>query len=315
MKTCPFAQALAQRIRILLSLLSLLAGVQGTALAWNDYGHMVIAQIAYGRLTPRTKAAVDRLIAVKVEPADVQTRTATFISAACWADDVKRVTNSGAWHYINIPLSLDGVTPQIPPAEMDVVKAIRNSQATLQDGKADDAQKGQSLRYLLHFVGDIHQPLHCTTACSKAHPDGDRGGNSFIINNWNGASNMHFLWDDGVGLLLDRIERPTTASDTQKIDALARTIVAQRPPSIVQGTSPDPQAWAGEGLAVAQATVYTGIQDGGTPDAAYVNKAQPVVRERLARAGYRLADTLNAIFDAKNQSSSNVQSDTFLAYD
>src|SRR5437879_13448435 len=71
------------------------------------------------------------------------------------------------------------------------------------------SNQATSLRFLLHFVGDIQQPLHCADGYSSAHPTGDAGGNSFSVTGW---PNLHYLWDSGGGYLTDSVSRPL--SDT-----------------------------------------------------------------------------------------------------
>jgi hypothetical protein len=156
-----------------------------TVLAWNAEGHMVIAQIAYNHLGSAVKAKCDALIAVPLTYGG--SGTSTFVTGAVWADDYKSQLGSSIWHYIDLPFSLDGTsTNSFVPASFDVVQAINLSIATLQNSGASQSNQAVSLRYLLHFVGDIHQPLHSSDAFFASQPHGDGGGNGFgITGTWN----------------------------------------------------------------------------------------------------------------------------------
>src|SRR5438105_2834870 len=127
---------------------------------WHNNGHMVVAEIAYRRLTPQAKAAIDRLIALDSEPIN-----ATFVTGACWADDLKTygVHAYDTWHYIDLPFSTDGTALPKEMASEDVVWAMDQCARTLRSKSAPDVEKARMLRFLLHFVGDIHMQLHCVS--------------------------------------------------------------------------------------------------------------------------------------------------------
>jgi hypothetical protein len=261
-------------------------------LAWNAEGHMVVAQIAYSHLDPAVKAKCDALIAVPLQYGSPQ--TSNFVTAAVWADDFKSQLGSGIWHYIDLPFSLDGTsTNRFVPASFDVVQAINLSILTL--GSSTSAQTSQAtyLRYLLHFVGDIQQPLHCSDAFFASQPNGDAGGNGFSVSGW---GNLHSLWDSGGGYLSDYLQRPlSSASQTTLADKVA-VIETDYPYTPNVGKIPDPMAWAQEGLALAETITYVGITPGTTPSAEYLNTAQATTEQRMAAGGHRLADLLNTLF-------------------
>src|SRR6185436_1833148 len=156
-----------------------------------------VAQIAYNHLDPAVKAKCNTLMAVPVIASD--SGNSNFVTAAVWADDLKGITSSfNNWHYIDIPFSLDGTsTNGVGAASFDVVRAINLCVSNLASSATSVSNQALYLRFLLHFVGDIQQPLHCSTAVSAARLSGDAGGNSFSINGtWN---NLHSLWDAGGG--------------------------------------------------------------------------------------------------------------------
>src|SRR5437867_1238765 len=92
--------------------------------AWYDLGHMLVAEIADGRLYAKSEARAEQLLAIKVDRPEQMARTSTFVTAACWADDVKTQRHTGAMHFINIPYSADGTVMQVEfPPKWNVVQA------------------------------------------------------------------------------------------------------------------------------------------------------------------------------------------------
>ena len=282
-------------IRILGSLFACIC-VSQSCMAWNGEGHMVVAQIAYNHLTPGVKTVCDTLIATPVIYASSGNNT--FVTAAVWADDIKSYTSAfSTWHYIDIPFSLDGYpTNSFTPPSFDVVKAIRTNIAVLQNPSETQSNRAFHLRLLLHFVGDIQQPLHCTTAISSNRTGGDAGGNSFSINgDW---SNLHSLWDSGGGFLSDSLPRPLSVASQNTLNSRVAAIEASHPYDYTTnlGVIPDPMTWAQEGLGLAQTVSYVGIALNATPSSDYLDAAQTTTDKRMADGGHRLADLLNTLF-------------------
>ncbi len=265
--------------------------------AWNAEGHMVVAQIAYNHLDAAVKSRCDALIATPVNNASNYNNT--FVTAACWADDIKSFTSAySTWHYIDLPFSLDGTPTNgfIPPA-FDVVQAIRLNIATLQSTNATPTDQATNFRFLLHFLGDIQQPLHCSTAIYAAQPGGDAGGNSFslIPPSW---SNLHSLWDSGGGYLFDSLPRPLSAASQTTLSNKVFAIETDYPYAPNTGLIPDPMAWARSGLALAQTNAYVGIVRNTTPTQPYLDTTTAATEQLMAQGGHLLADLLNTLFAA-----------------
>jgi hypothetical protein len=221
--------------------------------------------------------------------------TSNFVTSASWADDFKTQLGTAIWHYIDLPFSLDGTTTNgFPPASFDVVRAINQCVAVLQDPAQPLANQATALRYLIHFVGDIEQPLHCSTAISAAHPGGDGGGNSFnITGTWN---NLHSLWDAGGGYLSDSVSRPLSAASYAIITSKVAAVEAAYPYPVSIGSIPDPMTWAQEGWGLAKTVSYVGITNGTSPTASYLSTAQSTTIQRMAIGGQRLAKLLATIY-------------------
>jgi hypothetical protein len=261
--------------------------------AWGTTGHMLTAQIAYSTLSPQARAEADRLIAVL---ATADPRTPHFVPAAVWMDEVRGsgLRAMDTWHYINLPINAGGLA-EVPAAlQTNVVWAIDQAAATLADPEATDFERAFTLRILLHVVGDVHQPLHCVGRFTEALPKGDRGGNLFFIQpvEEGAPDQLHWLWDATVGLY-PRIDEE---SDWQQpIAALAEQIMASHPlPVLPVWRRGIAEEWAREGFELAHTAVYDGVAEGAPVTREYVARAWAVIPERLALAGYRLAQILEA---------------------
>ncbi len=258
---------------------------------------MVVAQIAYNHLKPEVKLKCNALIALPVY--NSTTANSNFVTAACWADDIKSFTSVyNNWHYIDIPFSLDGTpTNTFVPPSFDVVQAINQCVAALQNPSTSISNQAMNLRLLIHFVGDIQQPLHCTTSMSAAHPSGDGGGNGFSLNY--SPNNLHSLWDQGAGYLTDSVGRPLSAGGQNNLNNKVANVETAHPYAPVFTSIPNPMNWAVEGLQLSQTNVYVGITESNAPSGAYLTAGQNVSRQRMAAGGQRLADLLNVLFGAK----------------
>jgi hypothetical protein len=276
---------------------------------------MTVAAVAYERLTPAARASVATLLRLNPDfekwvrgvPLEEQDRAA-FIHAATWADDIKRrdaytrssIAQDGAdstanvgyadhlvhdyWHYVDLPFSPDG-TPGEPPQTPNALTQIEAFRRALASDASNDV-KSYDLVWLLHLVGDVHQPLHATSRFSQGAPSGDRGGNKeTVCLAFTCGAKLHAYWD---GLLGDR-------GDTSDAEALATTLPA---PEATAAMADDPATWARESEQLAERFVYAEpIGDGAGPFAltdAYQASAKRVAQRQVALAGARLARTINS---------------------
>lgn len=156
-----------------------LALISSAAFSWGPQGHMIVAQLAENHLTPAAKASVKRIL-----------RNATLASVSNWADAVKgkpEWSHTKTWHFVTIE---DGQTYSTSEHshEGDVVSAISELVKVLRDQKASPSDKENALKFIVHFVGDIHQPLHVGRG-------DDRGGNEIRLTFEGKGTNLHALWD------------------------------------------------------------------------------------------------------------------------
>ena len=281
---------------IKIGLIILLAtGCANLCFAWNAFGHRLVAQIAYNNLSEHAKQVFNHYN----HALDKEYRPQNFVNAASWLDSLRfqDVNWYDHLHYINIPFSWDGTYLTKPPAA-NVVWAISQAVAVLNNPSSNDFDKGLSLRILIHVLGDIHQPLHAAAQFSKHFPNGDRGGNLLALGKNSVAGNLHGYWDKGAGLLKVKSLRG------QKLNKQADFLLAKSPCKPEKNIL-SPQEWALESHQLAIKVAYT-IHYGQKPNKIYQRKVKQIAEERIVLAGCRLAAILNDI-DSKIDRKINTQ--------
>lgn len=237
----------------------------GSAQGFGVAGHAVASAVAESRLCSRALEAVARL-------GDGQ----TLDQLSRWADGIRSVPeweHSAPWHYMNI--ADDASLAQYrTPASGDVLWAIQVFEQQLADESLTREARGEALRFLVHFIVDIHQPLHVGR-------QQDRGGNAISLQVDGQRTNLHRLWDSGI-----------IARDSGARDRYLASVVALADANASAWGAASPRDWAAESKGL-RALVY---DFDGAPNAAYFDEAGSVLRGQLARAGVRLAATLNDIF-------------------
>lgn len=235
-----------------------------TALAWGQRAHQLIAVLAEAQLNPKAHAEAQRLLAL--EPG------ATLASISTWADE-HRSSATAAWHYVNFPrTSCTYDAARDCAGGRCVVSALERQLGILASAATDEARL-QALKYVVHFVGDVHQPLHAGFA-------DDRGGNQYQLQAFGKGTNIHELWDSG---LLDGRNEDTASTlnrlEQINVDAEARrtSVVSAAEESCTIASRPD---------------FYPGrkLSD------EYVARFTPVMDRQLTLAGARLAELLNEAF-------------------
>lgn len=280
----------AANIALMRNSFALLIGVAlvtSQSFAWGPEGHRVIADIARSHLSANARAHVRELLG-----------NDDLAAVANWADEIKseRLETAG-WHFVDIPRdsagfveSRDCFQPDArhSSSEQDhhncVVDRIEIFQRVLADKNAARDQRIEALKFLVHFVGDVHQPLH---AIAEA-----RGGNDIHVIEFGSSQcgsrpcNLHFVWDIG---LIEHSRR-----DEADYDKALEQLINREHLSVRAASTPDD--WANESFQAAKAVW---VNDGGAVDEAYYRKNISVVDERLALAGLRLAKVLNEVLGMK----------------
>jgi hypothetical protein len=273
-----------------------IAGSPASAFAWGDEGHQIVALVAQSFLDPPVRKKVDALLA-----ADTDNRTRhDMASEATWADAIKSDSElrrrTSQWHFVDIELqspNLDQACfnhPPIPtgavafdgPANDCIVDKINQFTAELGNNATDPEERIIALKFLLHLVGDLHQPLH-------ASDDHDRGGNEKqVLAAGMRPGNLHHYWDTEFVVVLGPDQRRVAAD-------LIEGISDDQEKQWAKGTAAD---WAQETFAIARDHAYGELP---APDTRrkfdltddYVQMAAEVVPIQLSKAGVRLALVLN----------------------
>lgn len=281
------------RSPVRLAVVASLAAASALGMAWNETGHMTIAAIAKANLSPAALKEAERLLAT--ETGDV---SKDFVIVSTWADEIRQ-PKSAPWHYTNFHFRTDGKRTSLKPERENVVVAIERFTAILGDRTRSDRDRAEALRFLIHFVGDVHQPLHATARDSDAFPKGDRGGNDFPIGRspeFAGTDrppkNLHSLWDFGCGAF-PYTSDIRTVNGQRTVQIEANLLMAALPRTSFRSLNETrPERWARESFEAAKATVYA-LKEDSVPSPAYLASGRSLAVKRVTLAGYRLADLLN----------------------
>ncbi|HRN62236.1 MAG TPA: S1/P1 nuclease [Luteimonas sp.] len=241
--------------------------------AWGPLGHRLVARLAEPLLTPQVRTEVERLLATE--------RLQSLADVANWADDLRASDpdlgrKSAPWHYVNI--GEDGCTYDAAQACRGgdcVVGAIGAQAAILGDRGRSDAERLQALKFIVHFTGDVNQPMHAGYAR-------DRGGNTVQVNIDGKGSNLHALWDSRL-----------LASARLGEDAYERRLRLDPdhlPPDTGPYTPAAPAVWAEQSCRIAMGAYPARAKIGDD----YLQRYRPVAEQQLELAGARLAALLNA---------------------
>ena len=257
--------------------------------AWNWVGHEAVAQIAYTHLTPEVRKKVDAIVG---DFSSEYSNVNSFIEMAPWPDSLhaQKIEIYNHWHYINQAYSDDNTTLKDLRGTDNIIRAIGLIEPIVKNPHANTFEKARFLAFLVHFVGDIHQPLHAITRISASHPNGDEGGNLFLIRNTSdskGSSNLHKVWE-GCNLF------SLTNEDAVKI--LSEKIEKDYPEAYFADSVNDLKVedWANESFIVGKNFVYK-TEEGQPLSHAYIEEGQQLAEQRVALAGYRLARVLNGL--------------------
>ena len=253
------------------------------SLAWGPEGHRVVGDIARARLTPTARLHVTELLG-----------NDDLAAVSVWADDIKAERpETYGWHFVDIPMNATGFSEprdcfrpdeKHPSTLQDhhncVVDRITVFKQVLSDRTAPKQDRIEALKFLVHFVGDVHQPMH---AIGEA-----RGGNDIHVIEFGSPQcgkypcNLHFAWDMG---LIDH----TGLSERQYVSKLDQLIASR---NLRSRADASPEESANESFRLAK---KVWVNDGGAIDEAYYKNDIGIVDQRLALAGIRLASLINHV--------------------
>jgi hypothetical protein len=318
------------RFRALLSLV-LFTLFPASLMAWGPIGHMTVAYVAYQQLTPAAKARVRDLLKLNPDYANWEKQIPAgtssddhdrmmFMIASVWADDIKgeqQYSDDGTeggnvfaegpasgqnigysdllrhkyWHFIDTPFSPDQ-TPLLPIPAPNAQTQIVAFRAVLSSSQPDEL-KSYDLVWLLHLIGDIHQPLHAVARVTHSNPKGDAGGNRVKLFG-DAAPNLHSYWDDLPGF--------DCKFCNDRVQCVNRAIVLGKslsPAAPKAAHNLDTATWVRESFELARTRVYRDPIGNGdqpstiVPGSPYETQSFQLAKERVALAGARLAGVLN----------------------
>ncbi|MFY9621317.1 MAG: S1/P1 nuclease [Pyrinomonadaceae bacterium] len=291
-----------------------------TAFAWNATGHQLVASIAWDNLSDTAKGNTIALL-MKAPSGACFPRLSTgnssslsarerllFMKTATWPDIVRprgqddtrpcKKFHRRDWHFVdffwsgfsgdttNPPQNLDR-----PIADINAVERLMLFRPFVVSNNAD-ADRAINLAWILHLVGDIHQPLHASGRVTSTELDGDQGGNLFLLNNGN---KLHGYWDN----IVDNANR---RKNTETFDAYLIRLTAELQTKYPKSHFGNLEAtqfekWARESVKLAQDNAYPrSLKRGQSPSPTYQGNTLDVSEEAIAQAGYRMADLLEGLF-------------------
>ncbi|MET3981136.1 hypothetical protein ABIB62_003787 [Mucilaginibacter sp. UYP25] len=256
--------------------LSIISCVSLFLISWGVVGHKTVATIAYNHLTPQAKAAVKALLG-----------DTTMADAASWADQVLReptYKHTSSWHYLNVPLGLsykafaDSVTL---PKNENVYSAIQKAIHVLNHQNNSIEKQREALKFLIHFVGDLHQPMHVSRK-------EDKGGNAIQVQYAGKGTNLHSLWDSKL-----------IATEGDDFTRMAVDYDKASSKQIQQWQADKPMNWLWESYQIST-KLYAEVAQNNKLDHSYYESHINIVHERIEMAGIRLAGILNDVFKGNN---------------
>ena len=275
--------------------------------AWSGAGHQIIAAEAYRELSPALRKKAIQLLqshpqydqwkdSLNGDAEGLEFGVRIFMRASTWPDEIRRREsqyNHPKWHYIDYPLkpSRLSVAPDSSPKN-NIVYAVEQCKRILSDHTAPPEERAACLSWQIHLLGDLHQPLHCSSLFDSAHPKGDKGGNDFFVKPGARSISLHRLWDGLLG----------TSGDARNHYNYAVAIQAEYPrqslKELKKAKTPKDWSLGSRSLAVDKVYLRGKLNGGASKETApdlpegYTKTAKAVAERQAALAGYRLADEL-----------------------
>jgi hypothetical protein len=252
---------------------------------WGAAGHRIVAQIAQQNIKPQTRTRIRQILGNNV----------SLVSVANYADGVRnRFPHTSENHFVDIPRELNDYQPSrdcVPDPERGdcILAALERYRSEAVDPNLSLGRRRFALKFIVHLIGDMHQPLHCSN-------NNDRGGNDVLVMFFGDESNLHRVWDSG-------IINAAELTEEEFVDALASDLSSQEINDLKSGNL---LRWALEAHTLARTNAYkntdgTELRKGVNADQqklddAYYEKNWAVVDKQLLRGGMRLARVLDWMF-------------------
>ncbi|MCX2575115.1 S1/P1 nuclease [Pedobacter sandarakinus] len=239
--------------------------------SWGFFGHKTVASIAEVHLSEPAKSAVSNLLGSE-----------SLVDVAAWADEVRNqpaYRNTAGWHFVNLPLGLNRAKFRDSIGkikEANLLSALVLNESILLDPNATKSQKAIALKFVVHLVGDAHQPMHVSRA-------EDKGGNSIQVQFDGKGTNLHTLWDSR---LLDH--QGLSIADLVAKDNVSRS-------KIRRWQKATPEDFLFESYKISS-KLYKEVAKNNNIDEAYYQSHIGIANQRTEMGGIRLAGILNELF-------------------
>jgi hypothetical protein len=292
--------------------------------AWDLFGHHVVAAIAWENMDEDTRRAASELLLqapkdsdlpalLPLDPRPLEARSRElFIKAAGWADLVrdevwsqrKERYDHPTWHFVNRFWTPTPAGPKRLPEKGtlgELMVRLEEAKAKVPDSALARSDRAIALAWILHLVGDIHQPLHSSGRVTPRDPEGDRGGNNFLLDDLE-SPNLHALWD----MIARRSRRQLDGeSYFDRVDRVAREIETRYPEESLKLDLEKRsfEAWSEAGVAMAMESAYPDyLPRDAAPPQRYQDEIFALAARQMALAGHRLARTIEDSFGAASES-------------
>lgn len=294
------------------------------AMAWDDVGHKITGYIAWQRMSPAAREKVIKILRAAPEDShlsayyqlygvrpDADKQLDYFMLVPTWADIVRDRTfpvryekyHKGEWHYTSVFWRDSGGKAELmadKKADGQAIEKLAEFEKVLRDPVVSDKDKAIALAWFLHIGGDIHQPLHSSSRVTDREPDGDRGGNTFLISPEGtpreNQQNLHWFWDS---IVPRNIPYDFGFCEGCYVKHIAEAFISRYSFDAEKGglALSNYVSWKDESLRLAQGEVFrSDLKRFEAPSDAYRRNALSVSERRLTIAGYRMGETLNEIF-------------------
>ncbi len=235
---------------------------------WGKTGHRSVGQIAQNHLTNKTRKAIEKLLDGE-----------SLALVANFGDDIKsdkKYRKYNPWHYVNLPLEAS-YSLENANKEGDIIQGIQQCVNVIRDPKASKEDKAFHLKLLVHFIGDLHQPMHIGR-------EEDKGGNDIKLTWFGQKTNLHRVWDSDIieSYGMSFTELASESPRLRKKDILA----------IQMGTPID---WMKDSHKITK-TLYKDLPENGRLGYEYMYTYTHIMRKQVQKGGLRLAKMLNGLF-------------------
>jgi hypothetical protein len=312
----------------LLNIISV-AALLGSTNAWSYEGHNIVARIAHLVLEKESPATIKQVETIlgylNTDKKYLTPREGTgsyiFTECATFADEIKRKGGDyqSDWHFhdeVYLDQGGDISDFHFKPKSATVTNAIKGIEKWFKQssgytndyyyktihasdyptGATERERQSIAMRFLIHYVGDQHQPLHSESRVDKKYDTGDRGGNDLPLPGHYSCNELHCVWDRVVYEFKKNVASPFTSDSYNTFTNTVSTVMKRHPVSSLDAVSNlDPDQWQKESFAIAKSFVYNGVQEGVALNADYVSQGKIIAEKRLVQAGYRLARVLKSL--------------------